>query len=293
VREIERMLRHTLPKSIDIRLLLPGELWRVSGDATQLTQVVMNLCVNARDAMPSGGKLEVQAENSVIDEAYTRLHLDAKPGRFVALHVVDSGSGIAPGDLDRIFDPFFTTKEVGHGTGLGLSTALGIVKSHGGFIDVDSEVGKGTKISVFLPADFTSAAEGAPAAPALPRGRGQTVLVIDDEAPIRQIAKTTLEAHGYQVLTAADGAEAVGLYVQRNGDIGVVLTDMMMPVMDGPATIRALKKINPAVRIVAASGLNIERTSSPGDLGVRKLLSKPYTAATLLETLQAAMADAV
>ena len=213
---------------------------------------------------------------------------------YVVLRVKDSGTGILPDVLDRIFDPFFTTKGVGHGTGLGLSTSMGIVKSHGGFIRVHSEPERGSTFDVYIPARAaTSVDVGAPApapaaAPELPRGHGELVLVVDDEPAVRQITQLTLEAFGYRVLVAVDGSDAVAVYARRGDEIAVVLTDMMMPVMDGPATIRVLRKMNPLVRIIAASGLDANAYGA--GLGITHVLPKPYAADRLLTTLQDALA---
>jgi CheY-like chemotaxis protein len=259
------------------------------GDPTQLHQVLMNLCVNARDAMPNGGTLTISAENLNVDAHYAGLNLEAKSGPYVFIQVEDSGSGIPPGMVEKIFDPFFTTKEVGKGTGLGLSTSLAIVKSHGGFLRVYSEVGKGTKFQINLPARTgASAGTDAEIAIEMPRGHGELILVVDDELSVRQITQQTLEAFGYEVIVASDGAEAMAIYAQRGAEIAVVITDMMMPVMDGPATIQMLRKINPAVRIIAASGLSASNQIS--SLGVKHFLPKPYTAETLLKVLQETLA---
>ena len=186
------------------------------------------------------------------------MNTQAKAGRYVNISVTDTGTGMPPGIVDKIFEPFFTTKELNKGTGLGLSTVMAIVKSHEGIINVYSEPGKGTTFNVYLPAmEMSSEARKEQSEEAsLPRGNGETVLVVDDEASILIITSQTLQAFGYRVLTATDGAEAVAIYAQHRHEIAVVLTDMMMPIMDGPATIRALTQINPAIKIIAASGLN-------------------------------------
>jgi len=286
IKEIVKILKDTLPKTIEIEFEASKDLSVVAGDATQLHQVLMNFCVNARDAMPSGGKLTIKADNVEIDDNYARMNLEAKAGRFVQITIADSGSGIPPNIINRIFEPFFTTKEYGKGTGLGLSTALGIVKSHGGFINVYSEPGLGTEFKIHLPAVETGFAgvEDLTAAPLA--GRGELILVVDDEIAIREIAKGTLEAYGYRALTAADGTEAIALYAQHKGEIEVVLTDMMMPYMDGLATIRALQKLNPQVKIIASSGLaENARAIEAANAGVKTFLSKPYTAGKLMEAL--------
>lgn len=283
--EIEKIIRQTLPKSIQIELDTSSNLWSVMGDATQLHQVFMNLCVNARDAMPQGGTLQISAENKLIDDQYSRMHLNATVGPHVVITVADTGMGIAPGILHRIFDPFFTTKDVGQGTGLGLAAVLGIIKSHGGFIDVQSEVGKGTQFRVFLPAT--------PAPPAVEEvemnlllGNQELVLVVDDEVAICEIVKTTLEAYNYQVLTAKDGIEAIALCAEHKETLQMVLIDLMMPMMEGLTVIPLLQRFNPDLFIVAMSGLNsIDMVSQAEKLNIRGFLPKPFTTQDLLQTL--------
>jgi CheY-like chemotaxis protein len=212
------------------------------------------------------------------------------------IEVTDTGQGIAPGIMEKIFEPFFTTKEVGTGTGLGLSTVVAIVKSHGGFVNVYSEVGKGTSFKVYFPAkESAETREAAVQQAELPLGSGQLILVVDDETAVRDIAKLTLESYNYRVITARDGAEALAHYARQWEEIRAVLLDMMMPIMDGPATIRALETINPDVRIIAASGLleNAKNGGSSSHMGptVRAVLAKPYTAEKLLKTLYAVLIE--
>src|SRR5262245_43762031 len=287
IKEIVKILADTMPKSIDITFSIETELWAVSGDATQLHQVLMNLCVNARDAMPDGGKLRIEAENVEIDEHYARMNVEAKPGKYVSIGVIDTGLGIPEQNLTKIFDPFFTTKEHGHGTGLGLSTVAGIVRSHGGFVNVYSEIGRGARFRVYLPA--IESARAAPAKPSrrdLPVGDGELILVIDDENAIREVAKETLTAFGYRVMVASDGAEAMAVFAAHKNEVKVVITDMMMPYMDGPATIRALRRLDPKVKIIATSGLKAEdKLADAAQLGVKTFLPKPYTAEKLLKTV--------
>jgi PAS domain S-box-containing protein len=287
IKEIVKILRETLPKSIEISFQVPNDLWIISADATQMHQVMMNLCVNARDAMPEGGSISIKAGNVFLDENYARMHLEAKAGRFVVITVTDTGPGMMPEVQSRIFEPFFTTKEMTKGTGLGLSTALTIVKSHGGFINVYSELHKGSQFSVYLPAlETPGTVDSAAAQTDLPLGHGELILVVDDEESIREITRGTLETFGYNVLTASDGTEALALYADKKNEIAVVLTDMVMPFMDGPATIRALQRMNPNVRIIAASGLGTGLHAGEGTLeGVSVFLNKPYTAEKLLKTL--------
>ena len=287
IKEIVKILRETLPKSLEINFHVPNDLWIISADATQIHQVLMNLCVNARDAMPEGGSISIKAENVFVDDNYARMHIEANAGRFVVINVSDTGPGMTVEIQTRIFEPFFTTKEMTKGTGLGLSTALTIVKSHGGFINVYSELHRGSQFAVYLPAlDMPGTVDLAAAQTDLPLGNGELVLVVDDEESIREITRGTLETFGYRVLTASDGTEALALYVDKKNEIAVVLTDMVMPFMDGPATIRALQRMNPNVRIIAASGLGTGHHAGEGVLeGVSVFLNKPYTAEKLLKTL--------
>jgi len=210
------------------------------------------------------------------------------------LEVSDTGTGIAPEIRGRIFEPFFTTKEPGKGTGLGLSSVLSIVKGYGGFIELDSHAGKGTVFRVYLPAEPNLPAEKPePEQPdALPRGHGETVLVVDDEESVLEVVQQTLENFGYNVLTARNGQQALATYLGNQAGIGIVLTDLMMPVMDGAATIRALKHINPQVKVIAASGLGSDpNRASLRDLGVKYFVSKPYTAKTILQMLHDILAQ--
>jgi CheY-like chemotaxis protein len=288
LRELARIVRDTFSKSITVQVSAPEETWNLLGDHTQLHQVLLNLCVNARDAMPGGGILQLSANNTHIDPQFATVDADARPGSYVVLEVTDNGVGMEPEVIEKIFEPFFTTKALGVGTGLGLSTTLAITRSHGGFITVKSHVGQGTKFRVHLPANLQSAAAYAGASnEEYPRGNGECVLVIDDEASVRSITSQTLEAFGYQVVTAVDGAEGVAKYRQLGSEIDAVLTDLMMPVMDGVATIRALTQLNPTVKIVVASGLTgkAAEAEAAGE-GVKNFLPKPYTASALLIALR-------
>ena len=288
VREVVKIACETFPKSIKIEADVPRDLWTVSADATQMHQVLLNVLVNARDAMPKGGTLTISAENVTLDEQYSRLHIEAKPGLYVAITVADTRTGIPADIRDKIFEPFFTTKDVGTGTGLGLSTTLAIVKSHGGFINLYSELGKGTTIRVYVPATGRSSHLAAVREESdLPAGNGELILVIDDESAIRDIAKETLMNYGYEVITASDGAEGLNAFADNRKRIKAVITDMMMPVMDGAAAILALKEMDPGVKIIAASGLAFEgQIAASLKSSVQTILTKPYSAETLLKALQ-------
>ncbi|MFO1482379.1 MAG: PAS domain-containing protein [Verrucomicrobiaceae bacterium] len=287
LREIEKLVHETFPKAIKFSANCAGETWKLEGDRTQLHQVLLNLCVNARDAMPLGGELHVSLGNMVIDAQFASMHADATPGRHVVFEVRDTGVGIPPELRERIFDPFFTTKEVGKGTGLGLATTAGIIKAHHGFVDVTSQVGKGTVFRVYLPAatQVESIPVPAPSDPTLRSGRGELVMVVDDEASILTATSHALEAFGYQVVTACDGADAIATYLRLENKPVVVITDMMMPVMDGPAMIQALRRIHPNLPVIGASGLNHQMQAKVTSLGVRHFLRKPYTADAMLKAL--------
>ena len=287
VKDLIRVLDETLPKSIHLKFDIESELWTISADPTQIHQVLMNICINARDAMPMGGNLKLKATNVVIDENYARMNIDAKPGEYVLLTVTDTGSGMPPEIVHRIFDPFFTTKEVGKGTGLGLSTTLTIVKSHGGFLNVYSEPQKGSRFSIYFPsADVSHAGEEKQAAPKLPAGNNELILIVDDEENIRNITKATLERFGYRVILANDGADALAAFAQRQNEIAAVLTDMAMPYMDGASLVRALRKLDPDVQIIAMSGLmSAGQNAELRSQNIQKFLTKPFTAEVLLNML--------
>ncbi len=287
LKEIEKITNETFLKNIQIHSNIPPDLWGVQGDPTQLHQVLLNLCVNARDAMPGGGTLKLSACNLMLDERCTELSSEAKPGPHVLIEVQDTGSGMPPDVLERIFEPFFTTKELGKGTGLGLSTTLAIIKGHHGFLRVQSEMGEGSKFQLYLPASDAENIKNTQSAEAeLPHGNGELVLVVDDELSVRQVVKQTLEVFGYRVLLAVDGVEASTVFTAQQKEIAVVLTDMMMPVMDGLATIQVLMRMNPEVRIIAASGLSVkDMVARATSAGVKHFIPKPYSAETLLKTL--------
>jgi CheY-like chemotaxis protein len=296
IREVHQICSNTFPKNIDIRIHAARDLWLILGDQTQINQVLVNLCVNARDAMPTGGKLEITAKNIEIDAQYSVMNRGAKAGKYAMIEISDTGIGIPKAIIDRIFEPFFTTKEIGKGTGLGLSTVAGIVQSHGGFINVYSEVNLGTVFKIYFPAKLDDAADVASPAvdEKLPRGNGELVMIVDDEPTILDVSRQTLEAFGYKVVTADDGAHAIGIYATRRNDVALILTDMMMPVMDGLTLIAALRRINPNVRVVAASGIAGEGYATrAAAAGVRHFIAKPYTADVMLNVIKKALNDEV
>ena len=285
ITELSKIAKDTFPRSIQLRVEVPDDLWPIMGDITQLHQVLMNLCVNARDAMPEGGMLWIRADNRVVDEHYVRLHVGAEPGRYVVLSIVDTGAGMPREVIDKIFEPFFTTKSTG--TGLGLATVLGIVKGHGGFVNVYSEPGRGTEFNVHLPvrADVQEAQTAPTAEVERPRGQDEQILLVDDEEAFRDVTAEVLEANGYRVLTACDGADALALYMQHADAIDLVLTDIMMPVMDGPMMIQTLRRIDPSLKIIAASGLATNSNLTEVAGRVEAFLQKPYPLDLLLRTL--------
>ncbi|MDC0325577.1 PAS domain S-box protein [bacterium] len=291
-KEIQTVATDTFPKNIQFSVNAIQDPWPVMGDSTQLHQIFMNLCVNARDAMPRGGQLDVNIDNVIVDETYASMNPGSHVGQYVVVTVRDTGTGIAPGDLEFVFDPFFTTKEIGKGTGLGLSTSMAIVKGHSGFICFCTEVGKGTEFRVYLPFVQISDSDEKVQLKSKERisGRDELILIVDDEEAIRLSCKKTLETYGYRTISASNGIEALALYVKRQDDIAVVLTDISMPVMDGNALIAALYELNPEVQIIASSGLSAIDALDP--LSKRKVclfLHKSYTTYAVLDALDTAL----
>lgn len=257
LREIVTIMRETFPRNIDLSLEMPRALPLVSADATQIHQVLLNLCVNARDAMPSGGRLTLTAEDAAILAGDLRLPPGSQPGRYVVLSVSDTGQGIAPEIVDRIFDPFFTTKPVGKGTGLGLSTVQGIVRSHGGFVTVDSSPGRGSEFRVHLPA-LPGGDDALPPPVEAPSkaGQGQLILVVDDEHYIRAAVRMVLESDGYRVCDAINGEDALKQFERHRSDISLIVTDLMMPVLNGVELVREVRKLNETIPIIVMTGLS-------------------------------------
>jgi CheY-like chemotaxis protein len=289
--EIEGIVRETFPKLIHLRASLPNELWSIVANRTQVHQVLMNLAVNARDAIAGQGTITLSAKNTTLDEAYTRMNPEAKPLRYVVVTVEDTGTGMSDAMLERVFDPFFTTKGVGKGTGLGLSTSRAIVTDHGGFINVHSEPNKGSSFQVYFPATVSrQPLTPAKAVEDMPMGDGEMILVVDDEAAVREITKQILESHGYRVMTVDDGTEALTAFSEHHNRIALLLIDMIMPYLDGKATIRAIRKQNPTVKIIATSGLApIRGTPGTRPPGVAAFLPKPYTASDLLQAVRSVL----
>ncbi len=295
--EVRTFLESTLPKSIRLNIQVEPNVSAISGDPVQLHQVLLSLSVNARDAMPSGGRLSISASNAAVSASAPRPHPDAVPGTFVRIDVSDTGGGIPDILKGQIFDPFFTTKGVGRGSGLGLSTARAIVKAHCGFITFVSTEGIGTTFSIFLPttdAALSLPIHGGAAKPAagpLPRGKGENILVVDDEESVRHIMRSTLESFGYRTVGAADGAEAIALVRDAAALFDAALVDMQMPGLDGRQTILALRHMRPDLPIVAASGMATnENKEAAATSGVRHFLEKPFRVETLIRTVHAAMA---
>lgn len=290
VRDLVQMLRETLPRSIQTEAAVPADLPSIHTNATQLGQVLMNLCVNARDAMPNGGNLKISGRAVTVDEKLAQFHLGAKAGPYVLLSVADTGVGIPAPHLKQIFDPFFTTKAAGKGTGLGLSTVVGIVRQEGGFLEVESHVGIGTEFRLYFPAVFAPRKGPEILASNLPNfGHNKTVLVIDDEESIRVVTEALLNAAGYRAVLADDGASGIETYRVHHDKICAVLTDMMMPGMQGAQVVAELRKIDPAVPVVAMSGIVGDSTGLKEEPGRLKFLQKPMTGIALVNAVQAVL----
>lgn len=289
LREIGHVVRGSFPTAIDFGAQVPSELWRVRMSPANLYQLVLNLCVNARDAMPSGGHLRVTAANCRLGNRDVENLPDVRPGLYVRIEVQDTGSGIAPEVLERIWEPFFTTKKAGRGTGLGLSTVRAIVRHHGGAVSVDTRMGEGSRFRVLLPAVEAELKNEAVSPVRAGRGDGQLILVVDDEEGVRQVAAATLRRAGYRVAVASDGAEAVAVFADRGHEIAAVVSDTHMPRVDGYTLTRVLKRMDAAVPILAISGMSgssggehpAARSESPDGF-----LRKPFGPEALLESVE-------
>jgi len=289
VHETMEIIGRTIDKSIEIRTHLAEDLSTVAADSGQLQQVLMNLCVNAADAMPHGGKLIIETNMETVAQGYIGADIGNNPGPHVTLTITDTGTGMDKKTLQRIFEPFYTTKEEGKGTGLGLSMVYGVVKNHGGHVRVYSEPGEGSTFKIFLPADGKPETREQATSEA-PRGGDELVLVVDDEESIRDLAKDILETHGYRVLLAEDGSQAVEIFEKHNGSIGLVILDMVMPKMGGHETFQRLKELNPKVKALLSTGYSQNgKAKEILDSGVMGFVQKPYQHTTLLSKVRTAL----
>ena len=292
--ELGRLIHSTFPKNIDLRVDCPAGLPEVLGDATQLHQVFLNLLVNARDAMPDGGTVSIEARPTELRATDETDFFDLLPGPYVVVRVTDPGTGIPQETLDRIFDPFFTTKELEAGTGLGLSTSLGIVKGHGGSIRVYSAPGQGSTFAVYLPAHRADIGDTA-----LPetidsafRGHGETILVVDDEPAVRDIIRRVLTKLNFKVVTAAEGTSALRELSERGTELAAVITDLHMPLLNGLSFVRVLRGRLPETGVIVVSGLVAKQDRDEfAELGVRALLDKPFTEEDLVKALRTIFAN--
>lgn len=286
-KDLVKVLKETLPRSIRVDANIPPELWTIAADPTQIHQVVMNICINARDAMPDGGVLSISAKNVTVDADHAQINLNARPGNYVQIDIADTGIGIERESIERIFDPFFTTKEIGKGTGLGLSTTMSIVRSHDGFINVYSEPQRGTRFTIYLPSNDDHSIGSPTSVASEPKGgNGQQILVLDDEENIRIVTQAMLERFGYSVETVGDGQSALDLIQADIERFDLAITDLAMPEIDGVEFIRRAQTIAPDLKFVAMSGLVDEtRSVAIERLGVTTIFTKPYTAEALLTAI--------
>jgi two-component system, cell cycle sensor histidine kinase and response regulator CckA len=290
IEQLQKMLSRTLPKMIEIELVLPDDLSSVHADPTQVDQILMNLAVNARDAMPEGGTLTIQTENVTLDEEYAKTHLDAKPGHYVLLSVSDTGQGMDKETLQHIFEPFFTTKGPGEGTGLGLAMVYGIVKQHGAHIMCYSEPGKGTAFRMYFPALVSDEESLEIETKQLPRGGAETILLADDEDLICDLGARILTKAGYTVITASNGEEALEVYQARSDEISLVILDLIMPTMGGKQCLEELLKIEPQIKVLIASGYSADgRTKEIVEAGAKGFVSKPYNVQSMLQAARDAL----
>jgi PAS domain S-box-containing protein len=292
VNDVSKLISPTLPRNIDLRTDFPADLWTVNGDPMQLHQLLLNLCIRARDAMPSGGTLTIGAENIEIDAPLARQYRVTQTGRHVLLRVSDTGKALSKEELENLFAPIPTATAPGvTPSPTDLATVQHIVEMHGGFFAAESEREKGNIFRAFLPAVAESVKEAAPVdLGPVPRGNGELVLVVDDEMLIRETLVQTLHANGYEVYTAEDGSDALALYFQRRDDVDIVVTDLSMGQMDGLTLVRSLRRVNPAVRVIVSSAqLQKETIAILRSLGVTTFLDKPFTAEKLLRSVRAVL----
>ncbi|RLB22610.1 MAG: hypothetical protein DRG71_06915 [Deltaproteobacteria bacterium] len=291
--QVEKLLRRTIPKMIDIELHLADDLMVINADPAQLEQVMMNLCLNARDAMPEGGKIIIETENVMLDKEYCKQHLGSKVGSYVLLSLSDTGHGMDKETLEHIFEPFFTTKEVGKGTGLVLAMVYGIVKSHGGYITCYSEPGQGTTFKIYLPVIEEEPQEWVSPKPEdteLFKGKGQTVLLVDDEETLRDLGTRILEEFGYKTIVAPNGESALEIYQANRDRIDLVILDLIMPGMGGRQCLKKILEINPEANVIIASGYAVNgKTKEALEAGAKGFVSKPYEVRQFLKTVHCAL----
>jgi PAS domain S-box-containing protein len=287
VEQLRKMLSRLIPKTIEVEISLDPGVPTVNADPVQIEQVLMNLAVNARDAMPDGGRLLIETRTAFLDEEYCRFHLEASQGRHALLVVRDTGVGIEKDTINRIFEPFFTTKKTGQGTGLGLAVVYGIVKAHGGHVTCESEPGKGTSFSIYLPAHEVDAVAHVTTFEECLSLEEGTILLVDDEEFVRQLGQRVLEKAGYTVITAANGQEAIAVFKEKGKRISLVILDLIMPVMDGNQCLREILRLDPSARVLIASGyspdVTIRETLERGAIG---FVGKPYNVQQLLKTVR-------
>ncbi len=290
IEEISSIIRNTFPRNIEFELDLPGSLPTLIGDTTQIHQVLINLCVNARDAMPNGGKMTLRIRSIHLDAVAASANTEARSGKYLQIEVRDTGTGMSKEVKEHIFEPFFSTKKTGEGTGLGLSTMLGIVRSHGGFVEVESEPNRGSGFLVYLPLERRHSKDPFPPQPVVKvtgasSGKGYRILLVDDEPAVLNTTRRTLEASGYTVLTAQNGIEALTLFASQHASIDLVLTDLMMPQMDGAALITAIQHIKPGQAIIAVTGLETgDLSQKVARMGIPRLV-KPFSTDDLIQHL--------
>ncbi len=285
IQEMQRIAKETFPRAIEVNTSMAKQPCILLGDATQIQQVIMNLCVNARDAMPNGGTLTIGLKKMEFDATTAKIHPKAKPGNYVVISVSDTGTGILPELMDKIFDPFFTTKPLGQGTGLGLPTVLGITENHGGFVHLETQPERGTTFHIHIPAAPTEneTAEANGRGGDNGRGNSELILVVDDEPAVRRLASAILNRHGYRTITAAEGREGAALFAKQREEIRLVISDVMMPQLDGPGMLRELKVMEPRLRSIVITGLGEEnRIADAKAAGADVVLQKPFTADELL-----------
>jgi CheY-like chemotaxis protein len=286
--QLKNILERTIPKMIQIRLLLGKNIATIKADPSQLDQILMNLALNASDAMPDGGTLTIETENVFLDNSYCQTHAGVLPGRYVSLGVSDNGFGMDNTTREHIFEPFFTTKETGKGTGLGLAMVYGIVKQHGGYIICESEPGQGTQFKIYFPAvEIPETVPATKPEEVIPNGGTETILLVDDEAVLRDMGGEILGQAGYTVLNASNGAQALEIYMKERQRISLVILDLVMPGMSGKRCLEELLKIDPTVKVIVASGLSVDGHSKTLITeAARRFVSKPYDVTHLLKTVR-------